>query len=141
MAHDLNPVDPIDGSSTPRRSGGLVSLELDGEVLLLDPRTDGLHHLDRLGTIIWKVLDGEATVDELVDDLADAFATPVDTVRTDLSSLLTTLAAVGLLDGSQPPAHLVVGTKAAAEAGTEAGATADGEGVWRPEYLVDPPAP
>ena len=131
MSHDVNEVEPIDGSSTPKPAAGLTSLELDGELLLLDGRTDGLHHLDRLGTIIWKVLDGEATVDELADDLADAFGTPSEVVHADLNELLTTLQAGGLLEGSEPPAHLLVGTA------TSAGS----EGVWRPEYLTDPPAP
>lgn len=131
MTHKLNEVESIDGSWRPRPAPGLVALELDGELVLLDPRTDGLHQLDRLGAIIWKVLDGKGSVDELVTDLAEAFGTPADVVRADLEELLTTMRSVGLLAGTDPPSHLLVGS----------GDVPASDGIWRPEYLVDPPAP
>ncbi|MGH9282326.1 MAG: PqqD family protein, partial [Acidimicrobiales bacterium] len=121
--------EPVDGSWPPQGAAGLVTLEVDGELLLLDPRTDGLHRLDRLGTIIWKVLDGEGSVDELVDDLAGAFGTPAEVVRSDLEELLVKLQAAGLLHGSDPPAYLLLANKEPAPAGVDA------EGIWRPEYL------
>ena len=134
MAH-AHDTEPIEGSFAPRPAAGVVALPLDDELLLLDPRTDGVHQLDRLGAVIWSVLDGEATVDELVDDLADVFAAPADTVRHDLGELLAALRTAGALDGSEPAAGLLVGADAAAPG------TPGGEDLWRPTYLVDPPAP
>ena len=133
--HGIDVREPIDGSWRPSPAAGLLSVEMEGELLLLDPRTDGLHHLDRLGTIIWKVLDGQGSVDDLVDDLAAAFGTPDDIVRTDLEDLLVKLRTAGLLEGWKPPPYLLV---AATE---EVPDNVDSEGIWRPEYLVDPPAP
>lgn len=133
--HDHEHVEPISiaGSFVPRPAAGLVTTELDGELLLLDPRTDGLHQLDRLGTVIWKVLDGEATVDDLVDDVAGVFGAPHDAVREDLSQLLVALRHGFLLEADKPPEELLGG--GAADGGGNA------PGIWRPDYLVDPPAP
>ena len=121
------------GGARPRPAEGLVTYEVDDELLILDPRVDRLHQLDRLGTIIWSVLDGEATVDELVDDLADAFGAEPDLVRHDLGELLSGLDRLGLLDGSEPPAG--------ADANTAPAPDRTDDDLWRPTYLVDPPAP
>lgn len=132
-AHGTAPQEPIEGSFRPRPACGLLTTELEGELLLLDKRTDRLHRLDPLGTVIWNVLDGEVTVDELVADLADVFQAPRGDVRADLDNFVAALRAVGLLDGVEPPGgHLV------AESTPE---SAPVEGLWRPKYLVDPPAP
>lgn len=134
MAHVHNAV-PVDGSFVPRPAAELVSMALDGELLLLDPRTDGLHQLDRLGAVIWSVLDGEAAVDELVDDLVDVFDAPPDTVRHDLGELLAALRAAGAFEGTDPRPDLLV------DGGEAPAGAPGGDGLWRPVYLVDPPAP
>lgn len=130
---------PVDGTFVPRPAPGLHTMDVDGELLLLDPRTDRLHLLDPVATVIWSVLDGEVTVDELVGDLADAFDTPPATVRADLDGLVRALDAAALLEGVEPPAHLLVGAEGRAD---DEGVGSDGaEGLWRPDYLRNPPAP
>ena len=121
------------GAARPRPADGLVTYEVDDELLILDPRVDRLHQLDRLGTIIWSVLDGEATVDELVEDLADAFGVEPDLVRHDLGELLRDLDGLGLLDGSNAPGR--------STPPVESDTGPPDDGLWRPTYLVDPPAP
>lgn len=135
MAHaHVHNVEPIEGSFVPRPAAGLISLELDGELLLVDPRTDGVHQLDRLGAVVWSVLDGEATVNELVEDFADAFDVPVDAMRLDLGDMLTALRNIGALEVEASPPNIM------AEGG-DAQQTPGDDGLWRPSYLVDPPAP
>jgi len=138
--HVHGPVErePVDGAFVPRPAGGLQATDVDGELLLLDPRTDRLHLLDPVATVIWSVLDGEVTVDELVGDLADAFETPAATVRADLDALVSALEGAALLDGVEPPAHQLVGATRSKDA--TAGSD-EAEGLWRPDYLANPPAP
>ncbi|HET7486625.1 MAG TPA: PqqD family protein [Acidimicrobiales bacterium] len=131
--HDHHDAEPVDGSWAPRPAPELTTVEIDGEALLLDPRTDGVHQLDRLGSVIWQVLDGEATVDELVDDLAAAFAAPPEQVRHDLGDLLVGLRGIGALDGAGPPDWMLRDSPAPPAEGDD--------DLWRPSYLVDPPAP
>jgi hypothetical protein len=122
-----------DSDPTPTRAPEAEVLQLDGEALLLDPRTNRIHQLNPQGTLVWSVLDGEGTVGELVADLADAFEADPERVREDVHRLLEQLAAFDLLEGTQPPAHFLVGSPPTSQ-------DAD-EGLWRPSYLVDPPAP
>lgn len=134
--HVHPPVDgpePIDGSFAPRPDPGLVTTELEGELLLLDPRSDRVHVLDQLGTLIWRLFDGDASVDDLVADLADVFAAPADVVQSDLIALVDALRAASLLDGAEP--------LDARAASPPPGQEPDAGGRWRPEYLSDPPAP
>lgn len=121
----------IDETAMPRRSASVSSIDIDGDRLLLEPVTNRIHQLDRLGSLVWSVLDGDATLGELVDDFADAFSTPRDVVEEDLTRLVSELARYGLLDGTVPPAPLA----------TEAERETDHDTTWRPRYLIDPPAP
>lgn len=125
--------EPVDGTFVPRPVPDLETTELDGELVLLDPRTHRLHVLDPLGTVIWRLFDGEATVDELTADLAYAFSAPAEVVGQDFVSLVAALRAASLIEGSE----LLVGPPAA-------GATAPGgpgDGQRQPAYVADPPAP
>lgn len=130
---------PVEGTFVPRPVPGLHAIDVDREVLLLDPRTARLHLLDPVASVIWGVLDGEVTVDELAADLADVFGVPVPTVRADLDSLVRAFDGAALLEGVEPPAHELVGARPA-PADRTAG-DQEAEGLWRPDYLGNPPAP
>lgn|GEM_PF-1818194 len=126
----------IEGSSRPKRAVELITIDIDGELLIVDPRTDRLSQLNPVGTILWPFLDGEATVDELIDDVAAAFDTPREVVGEDLGHLLEALCSLGLLEGVDPPER-IWSDPAPRRARPEPG----DDGLWRPDYLVDPPAP
>ena len=124
-----------DSDPMPRRAAAAETLVLDDEALLLDPRTDRIHQLNPQASLIWSVLDGEGTIGDLVADLADAFDVQPDVVRDDVHLLVEQLAAFDLLEGSEPPPHLLVGAPSLYEN------PEDDDGLWRPSYLFDPPAP
>lgn len=136
MADDHHTELLIDGSAVPRPAGEVQTLDIDGELLLLDRSTDGVHRLDRLGSIIWSVLDGEATVEDLVADLAAAFDTADDVVRKDLDSLLAGMRRIGVVEGFDLP-DLHQGH----DHGHDHEAAPADDGLWKPSYLVNPPAP
>jgi hypothetical protein len=114
----------LDGSSRPAVRDGLTTEEIDGELLVFDPVAVRIHQLDPLGALVWQLLDGSATVDELVEDLAEGFGAPEDRVRGDLAALLEKLEEEMLLEGIEPIAP-----------------TVDELEPDRPLYLKDPPAP
>jgi DNA-binding transcriptional ArsR family regulator len=76
------------------------SREIDGEIVILNPATGAVTHLDRLGTMIWHLLDQSTTVQQLVDDLSTAFEVAPPTVERDLRVFLGALADAGLLDAA-----------------------------------------
>lgn len=99
---------------------------LDAEVVIFDPLTSLVHQLNPVGSVVWQLLDGSATVSELVADLADGFEAPVEQVRRDVHDLLEMLAEQGLLADGGPRS---IPSSPAPPAPSD------------PAYLVDPPAP
>lgn len=88
--------DGLDGSCAPRRRAELAHVELDGETVLLDD-AGTLYQLDAVATIVWRCLDGSATIDSLAVDLSDAFHEDVERVRSDVLALARQLRHLGLL--------------------------------------------
>jgi hypothetical protein len=74
-----------------RRDPLVDAVELDGESVLYDRRSERLHLLNSSATVIWTALDGVLSVGDLVDALAEAFGIGIDDlgpqVRTALSDL------------------------------------------------------
>lgn len=109
-------------SPLPRPGSDVVDVELDGERVLYRAVSDRLARLDRVGSIVWSVLDGQGTVADLAVDVADAFGVELPTATADLIALLDDLEAQGFLEGSEEPES---------RANQQA----------RPGYLADPPSP
>lgn len=67
------------------RPATAVSVEdFDGELLAYDDTAKELHAFNPTASLLWRCLDGASTLREIVEDLADAFAVPVETVETDV---------------------------------------------------------
>jgi peroxiredoxin len=102
-AHALAPAASIDGSFVPRPRRDVASVELDGEAVLAaavgDPPSVLTHWLNATGTIVWSCFDGQASLDELIADLSDAFGVDEQIVRVDVVELTQGLGRAGLLQG------------------------------------------
>ena len=83
----------------PRVRAGLAVVEVDGEAVIYDEESGGLHHLNPTATLILQLCDGEATVKELSADLAGAYRAPADEVEQSVRRLLRELRRAGLLEG------------------------------------------
>lgn len=81
----------------PRPLDTVHAVELDGELVLYSSATNRAVHLDARATLIWRVLDGNVTVAELVDDLSEVFQTDKDVVRADVDGMFTELHGLGYL--------------------------------------------
>jgi len=84
----------------PARALEAVTLEFDGATLVYQQRTGEVHRLDSVGSVVWRVLDGETPVGELVQDLAEAFTVDPAVVRADVTELLAKLEQARLLAGA-----------------------------------------
>jgi hypothetical protein len=95
---DMKPEDlDLDSVVRPRST---VDVQTLGESqVLVDTSTGGSLVLDRLGSLVWSVLDGRGTLGEISADLAEVFEAPVDQVGADVLGLARKLAEAGLLDG------------------------------------------
>ena len=95
--------DDLNSGSAPARAPDVLSIELGGETLLYDATTGAVHRLDQVGSVVWRLLDGDATVEELVGDLAAAFAVDPTVVRADVNDLVAGLEEASLLAGGPGP--------------------------------------
>ncbi|MGZ4801160.1 MAG: PqqD family peptide modification chaperone, partial [Acidimicrobiia bacterium] len=62
----------VDGASVPQARPDVAVVTLDGEAVI--HRRGQVHVLDPVATLVWRCADGEASVNEIAADLADAFA-------------------------------------------------------------------
>lgn len=88
----------IDRTHAPRRRADLVAVELDGETVLYDPATGGMHRLNVVATVLWRCFDGTATLAELEVDLRSVLPS-TDGVEGDLLVYARRLGGLGLLEG------------------------------------------
>lgn len=80
-------------------SGDVVAREIEGELIIVPLRAgvgdleDELYALNDTGKAVWALLDGERTVDQVVDALDAGFDAPRDEIERDVRGLLEELRA------------------------------------------------
>lgn len=80
----------------PRVVPGIASVEMDGEVVLLDHRGH-VHLLNPTAGLLWQCFDGHGQVGEIAADVAEAFGVPLDGVQREVVALAEDLANRGLV--------------------------------------------
>ncbi|MGH8893568.1 MAG: PqqD family protein, partial [Actinomycetes bacterium] len=84
---------PVEGARFHRLpDGGIVIGEARATIDALDP----------LGSLVWQCCDGTVNLEDLGQELAEAFEAPVDQVVDDVIGLARTFGARGLLEGVEP---------------------------------------
>jgi hypothetical protein len=82
----------------PKTREGLALVDIDGDALVYDPETEGIHHLNPTAAVVFQLTDGKATVAETTRDMAKAFNAPVDAVAKDVSEVMRELRKLDLLE-------------------------------------------
>lgn len=78
-------------------TAGIRELELDGDISLYDPRTQNAAVLNTTASDVWRLLDGEHSLDEIVELLAAAYGVQVDAIRPDVERTVGELLDSGFL--------------------------------------------
>ena len=99
--HTASPL--ITETSVPSRSPDTFVVELEGEAVVLDEHANRLHLLNRTATLVWNCLDGEVDVSGLAREISEVLQLPFEQVVAETLSVVTDLAAEGLLDGFPAP--------------------------------------
>jgi PqqD family protein of HPr-rel-A system len=86
----------------PRVRADLTVVELDGEAVIYDERNGDLHRLNPTAALVFSLLDGSSTVDELARDVSQAFSMPVAEIEEQLHALVVQLDESQLLAGAEP---------------------------------------
>jgi hypothetical protein len=80
-----------------RRDDALMVREIDGEVLILDGRSDRIHKLNRTASFIWRRCEEGATAQGIASALAGEFAVDPQTALADVVRTLDELRSLDLL--------------------------------------------
>jgi hypothetical protein len=75
---------------------GLVTTDLESELILLDPDSQQMYSLNPTGRLIWQKLEG-STLEKLVEAISRAFEVDQKTALADASALLADLLQTGLI--------------------------------------------
>jgi len=89
----------ISGSSILCPAPEVGTVEVDDRVIVVDEWAGRTHELNPTASIVWRCLDGEATIAEIVDDLSAAFGADRGQIDRDVTNLVRDFGALGLLDG------------------------------------------
>jgi hypothetical protein len=87
---------PTSGTVGPPRST-VQALERDGDISLYDSATSQALVLNTTASDVWRLLDGEHTVDEIVKLLATAYSVDSASIRPDVVRIIGELTTAGLL--------------------------------------------
>lgn len=77
----------------PRQKQTILWRELAGEAVLLDPALGCSYTLNPVGTLIWKMLDGQQTLENIVAVLCDSYEVEPEQAHQDIERLLADLRA------------------------------------------------
>ena len=89
-------------TTRPRQSQHLLVTQAGDEILLHDPRTETVHVLNPTAAVVWKLCDGQHTVEDMERAIKARFSVPPDhDVLADIHHLLSILAERGLLESEE----------------------------------------
>jgi hypothetical protein len=74
----------------------------DGWTLLVNPDTAGAMAVNATGVLVWSLVDGKRTIEEIIAAVKDRFPTAPDTVRDDVLAYLTKLTEEGFVGQEIP---------------------------------------
>lgn len=74
-----------------QRNKTVLWRELDGEAVLLDPAAGCSYNLNRVGTVIWKLLDGTHAAQEIAQEVCQLYEVEYDQALEDVETILNDL--------------------------------------------------
>ena len=84
------------------RNPSVLWRELDGEAILLDPQAGCSYNLNPVGTLIWKLLDGQHDTKSIVAAICEAYEVEPEQAERDVQRLLDDLLTNKLVGLSAP---------------------------------------
>lgn len=82
---------------TLRRSGDVLTSDLRGETVLLNPETGDCYSLTGVGAAVWDLVGDPSTVDQLVNGVCERFEVEPSRARADTERFLESLIGEGLI--------------------------------------------
>ncbi|MEX2422683.1 MAG: PqqD family protein [Acidimicrobiia bacterium] len=77
----------------------IIETEVQGDVSLYDAKREQVVVLNATASDVWRLCDGEQTLDEIVSLLASAYQADASTIRPDVEKTVAELVEAGFLPG------------------------------------------
>jgi len=81
----------------PRQRSDITRQTIDGEVVILDRRSQKIHQLNEAGSFIWDKCDGATPVSEIVRSVTERFDVEHDVAMADVERAVEELRSLDLL--------------------------------------------
>jgi len=81
------------------RRGDLKARSVDGEMVVLDRRTERIHQLNPTASFIWDRCDGDRTLEQIAGGMMEAFEVDRETAAQDVAATVRQFTDLGLLEG------------------------------------------
>lgn len=78
----------------------VLETEVRGDISLYDARREQVMVLNATASDVWRLCDGEQTLDQIVDLLVSAYGADPNVIRTDVERTIEQLVEEGFLPGS-----------------------------------------
>ena len=85
-----------------QRNTTVLWRELDGEAILLNPKEGCSYNLNHVGTLIWKMLDGEHIPNDIAKTICELYEVEYEQALQDVELLLNDFRENNLLSDSIP---------------------------------------
>ncbi|HKV57382.1 MAG TPA: PqqD family protein [Ktedonobacteraceae bacterium] len=85
------------------RNPSVLWRELDGEAILLNPKEGCSYNLNPVGTLIWKLLDGQHTTTDIIATICEVYEVEPEQASQDAKVLLDDMRTNKLIDSSPSP--------------------------------------
>src|SRR5437016_2341755 len=86
----------------PKARETVTSTQLDEDLVLMNRADGNVCVLNQTGALIWRCFDGEGTLAEIAEDLAEVFHAPREEVRDDVLGITQWIGEEGVLEGVVP---------------------------------------
>ena len=81
-----------------KKKPDLLVEEIEDEIVIYDPRTHYVHHLNPMASIIWELYDVSPNPKDIAREIVDALETDPSNVEKDVVETLGQLQGKGLLE-------------------------------------------
>ena len=81
----------LDSRSAPRRQADVLTQEVSGTAVLLNPHDGQYYALNDVGRRVWELCDGARTIAEIISLVCQEYDAPEEMVRADVMELLEDL--------------------------------------------------
>ena len=85
----------------PVKKAEILELDMGDGFIVYNHESNLVHHLNPSASIMWQLLDGEATVKDLAEEIAHEYQLELERVRYEVAGLIGELDTLGLVEDAR----------------------------------------